>query len=169
VSKRRRAAVSTSPAARTSSQSRTQIVAVIIVIIVALSGAYYYFAVYSKPSGGGYFSERVRIDIGGYYYNASDPSNSVPAAYYPNSFNVSEGAHVTLSITNTDNMTHGLAVPQFKVDTGPMQPNATTTLTFVASPVGNYTYSEPSSDCGGGNCDSNSTTDDLTGWFLVVS
>ncbi len=146
-----------------------QIVAIVVVVVIAISGAYYYFEVYSKPTTTGYFSERVRVDIGGYDYNTTDPANSLPAAYYPSSFNVTVGAHITLSITNTDNMTHGLAVPAFHVDTGPMGPNATTTLSFVASPVGNYTYSEPSSDCGGGGCDSNQSLAALTGWFLVVS
>jgi heme/copper-type cytochrome/quinol oxidase subunit 2 len=170
LGRRKRRGTMVAPSAKKGSRmSGMQVVAVVIVIIVALSGAYYYFEVYSKPSSTGYFSERVRIDIGGYYYNASDPVDSTPAAYYPSSFNVTVGAHITLSVTNTDNMTHGVAVPAFHVDTGPMAPNATTTITFVASPTGNYTYDEPSSDCGGGSCDSNQSLAALTGWFLVVS
>jgi heme/copper-type cytochrome/quinol oxidase subunit 2 len=148
-----------------------QTVAIAIVVLIALVavGGIYYFVVYNKPASIGNFSERIRMDIGGYYYNATDPSQSVPAAFYPENFNVSLGAHITLFITNQDNLTHGLAIPQFNVDTGPMMPNATTTLSFVATPTGNYTYTESSNDCGGGNCDTNSTLASLIGWFLVQS
>ncbi len=143
--------------------SSMQVVAIVIVVLIALSG-FYYFAIYSKPSSTGFFSERVRIDIGGAFNNATDPTQDVLATYYPNSFNVSKGAHITLAITNTDNVTHGLAVPQFGIDTGVIQPNATAMLTFVANPDGNYTYSEPSADCGGSNCDAGQA---MTGWFVV--
>ena len=148
-----------------------QTVAIAVVVLVALVavGGIYYFVVYNKPTTVGGFSERIKIDIGGYFYNTTDPSQSVPAAFYPENFNVSQGAHITLFITNQDNLTHGLAVPKFNVDTGPMKPNATATLSFVATPTGNYTYVEPSSDCGGGNCDSNATLASFIGWFLVQS
>lgn len=149
------------------SRSAIQTVAVAIglVVLVAAVGGVYYFAVYSKASSPPYFQERILVEIGGAYYNATDPANSTPAAYYPPSFNVSVGAHVTLFIQNEDNLTHGLAVPHFHVDTGVMQPGSNTTLSFVASPVGNYSYYEPQADCGGGNCDANQS---LVGWFLVV-
>jgi heme/copper-type cytochrome/quinol oxidase subunit 2 len=139
-------------------------IAVVVLIVLVALGGVYYFVVYNKPATVGNFSERIKIDIGGYYYNTTDPTNNIPGAFYPENFNVSQGAHITLFITNTDNMTHGLAVPKFGVDTGPMKGNATTTISFVATPTGNYTYVEPSSDCGGGNCDANDT---FVGWFLV--
>jgi len=159
------------PASAQGSKPSTQmgaIVVALLIVVVAIAGVYY-FAVYSKPASTGGFSERVRIDIGGYYYNSTDPSQSTPAGYYPPNFNVSVGATVTLFITNTDNVTHGLSVPKFNVDTGPMMPNATATLTFTTRTAGNYTYSEPVADCGGGSCDSNSSLADMTGWFLVTS
>ncbi len=140
-----------------------QLAAIAIVVLIALSGVYYYLAVYSKPSSG-FFSENVVISIGGYFYNSTDPAASVPAAYYPSYFVVARGAHITLVITNTDNMTHGLAVPNFNVDTRAMKPNATVSLSFVANPPGNYTYYEPAADCGGGNCDAGAT---LNGTFTV--
>jgi Cupredoxin-like domain len=142
--------------------SGIQIGAIVIVIIVAISGLYY-FAVYNKPSTG-YFSENVIIQIGGPIINSTDPGASIPATYYPDNFTVADGAHITLVITNTDNVPHGLAVPKFGLDTEEMKPNATIMLSFVASPPGNYTYSEPSADCGGGNCDAGQA---MTGWFVV--
>lgn len=149
-------------AGRKMKMSGIQIGAIVIIVIIALSGLYY-FAVYNKPSTG-YFSENVIIDIGGALVNSTDPSASVPATYYPDNFTVANGAHITLVITNTDDIPHGLAVPNFNIDTGEMKPNATVMLSFVASPSGNYTYSEPSADCGGGSCDSGQA---MTGWFVV--
>lgn len=131
-------------------------------MLIALSGLYY-FAVYSKPTTG-YFSENIIIQIGGAIQNSTDPAASILATYYPDNFTVANGAHITLVITNTDNITHGLAVPKFNLDTGEMKPNGTMMLSFVASPPGNYTYSEPSADCGGGNCDAGQA---MSGWFLV--
>jgi len=138
------------------------VVAIVIVAILVVSAAYY-FAVYQKPSSGG-FTERIIMGIGGAYYNATDPSASLPATYYPDNFTVPKGASVILAVTNSDNLTHGLAVPQFNVDTGPLKPNASVDITFTPSGPGNYTYYEPAADCGGGNCDSGQ---DLTGWFVV--
>lgn len=159
--RRRAAAAAPKPSGAKSSQ--TQIVAVVIIALIALSGAYYYFAIYNKPSTG-FFSERIRIDIGGAFINSTDPAESIPATYYPENFTVAKGAHITLAITNTDNITHGLAVPKFGIDTGVMQPNGTAMLSFVANADGNYTYYEPSADCGGGNCDSGQA---MTGWFVI--
>ncbi len=144
---------------------QTVAVAIGLVVLVAAVGGVYYFAFYSTPSSPPYFQERILIEIGGAYYNATDPASNTPASYYPSNFNVSSGAHVTLFIQNEDNFTHGLAVPHFNVDTGAMKPGSNTTLSFVASPVGNYSYYEPRSDCGGGSCDANQS---LVGWFLVV-
>jgi heme/copper-type cytochrome/quinol oxidase subunit 2 len=160
---RRRRATAAAPKPESKS-SKAQIAAVVIIALIVIGGAYYYFAVYSSSSSGS-FSERIRIEIGGYFYNSTDPANSVPASYYPSNFTVARGAHITLVITNEDNKTHGLAAPQFNIDTGPMKPNSTATLSFVANPVGNYTYSEPSADCGGGNCDAGQ---DLNGTFTVA-
>jgi hypothetical protein len=143
--------------------SGIQIAAIVIVLIIAFSGVYY-FAVYNKPATG-YFSENVIINIGGAIVNSTDPSASVPATYYPDNFTVANGAHITLVITNTDNIPHGLAVSNFNINTGEMKPNATVMLSFVASLSGNYTYSEPSADCGGGSCDSGQA---MTGWFVVT-
>jgi heme/copper-type cytochrome/quinol oxidase subunit 2 len=160
--RRRRATMAAPKPAKASKSSGMQMAAIVIVALVALSGVYY-FAVYSKPSAS-FFSERVIIQIGGAVINTTDPSQNTPATYYPNEFVVGKGAHVTLVISNLDNITHGLAVPSFNVDTGMMQPNATVNLSFVANPVGNYTFIEPAADCGGGNCDAGQS---LNGTFTV--
>lgn len=126
-----------------------------------------YFGVYSKPNSN-YSGERVLIQIAGASCCIANTTTDIPAQYYAANFTVGLGTHVTLVIQNTDNVTHGLAIPHFNLDTGPMKPNATVTLSFVASPSGNYTYYEPSSDCGGGDCNTG-PEQAMTGWFVVQS
>ena len=74
---RRRRAAAAAPKPSGAKSSKTQIVAVVIIALIALSGAYYYFAIYNKPSTG-YFSERIRIDIGGAFINSTDPRQEPP-------------------------------------------------------------------------------------------
>jgi len=125
--------------------SRTQVVAIVIAVLVALSGVYY-FAVYNKPSGTGYFGVQIVVGIAGQLQGTN-------ATYLPQNFSVEKGEHVTLVINNADNVTHGLAIPQYNLDTGKIPPNGTATLAFVPNAVGTVVYNEPSADCGGGNCD----------------
>lgn len=151
-----RASAAPAPApAGKSKVSRTQIIAVLIIALVAFAAVAYYAL--NRPSSSNYYGEQVVVQIGG-------AVGSTPATYYPGNFTVSVGEHITLLVENTDNKTHGLAIPSFSLDTGAIKPNGTATLTFVASPAGNYTYNEPSADCGGGSCDAGQA---LSGWFEV--
>lgn len=125
-----------------------------VIALVAFAAVAYYAL--NRPSSG-YYGEQVVIQIGG-------AVGSIPATYYPGNFTVSLGEHITLLVENTDNITHGLAIPSFNVDTGEIKPNGTATVSFVATPAGNYTYDEPKADCGGGNCDAGQA---LSGWFEV--
>jgi heme/copper-type cytochrome/quinol oxidase subunit 2 len=137
------------------------IVAAVIIVVIIVVAALYYFTVYSKPSSVG--SQEEFIQIGGAIVNSTV---NIPATYYPLNFTVVQGLKVVLLVQNTDNQTHGLAVPQFNVNTGPMSKMQNVTLSFVVKTPGNYTYDEPSSDCGSGNCDTNETA--FNGWFIVL-
>jgi hypothetical protein len=130
--------------------------------VIALSGLYYF--VYSSPSTG-YFDEHLIVQIGGPYYNSTDPSASIPAAYYPANFSVGRGEHVFLVVENTDNVTHGMAIKGYNVDSGEIKAKGSATITFVSNQVGNFTVYEPAVDCGGGKCDANAS---LTGIMSVV-
>jgi heme/copper-type cytochrome/quinol oxidase subunit 2 len=138
------------------------IVAAVVIIVIIVVAAVYYFAVYNTPSTG-LASQEEFIQIGGAIVNSTV---NIPATYYPLNFTVVQDTRVVLLVQNTDNQTHGLAVPQFNVNTGPMTKMQNVTLSFVVKTPGNYTYDEPSSDCGGGNCDTNETA--FNGWFIVA-
>jgi hypothetical protein len=142
--------------------SKVEIGAIVVAVLVAISG-FAYFTVYDKPSTGD-FGVTVHIQIYGFIENGT--SGIVPASYAPDNFTVQKGTIVTLKVDNTDNITHGLAVPAYKVDTGMIQPNGTATISFTTTGVGFYTWDEPSADCGGGSCDSGQA---MTGNFTVTT
>lgn len=133
-----------------------------MVIAVVAFGSVGYYALTAKPSASslpsGYDAEQVYVQIAGATYNTT-------AGYFPANFSVTLGQHIEMIVQNTDNKTHGLAIPSFSLDTGQIPPNGTATLTFNANALGNFTYYEPKADCGGGNCDAGQS---LNGYFLVV-
>jgi hypothetical protein len=159
--KRRRGSAAAPKPSGTLHLGKIEIGAIVIAVLVAISG-FAYFAVYDKPKAAA-FGETVHIQIYGYFENGT--SGTLPASYAPDNFTVMKGTIVTLKVDNTDNITHGLAVPHFNVDTGPIQPNGTAMISFTANAVGFYTWNEPSADCGGGTCDSGQA---MNGNFTVT-
>jgi heme/copper-type cytochrome/quinol oxidase subunit 2 len=143
--------------------SRTEIIAIVLVAIIAFGGLAY-FSVYNKPSTA-YFGETITIQIYGAIVNST---TNIPGSYAYDNFTAYKGEHVVLKVWNTDNVTHGLAIPKYNLDTGPLQPNATATLAFVPNQVGNFTWDEPSTDCGGGSCDTGPNWA-MTGTFQVLA
>jgi hypothetical protein len=143
---------------------RTEAAAIVIVALVAIAGIAY-VAVNDKPKN--YYGFTVSLWMYGAIQNSTGPGVccNIPASYDPTNFTVPAGTHITLDINNSDTLTHGLAVPAFNVDTGPMKPNSTAVLTFTVPTAGNYTYDEPPADCGGGNCDAGQA---FQGFILVT-
>jgi len=144
--------------------SKVEAAAIAIVAIIAIAGIAYVGTSSKKTN---YFGVTITVQIYGAIDNSTGPGVccTIPASYDPYNFTVPVGTHLTLKVENTDNVTHGLAVPNWNLDTGPLKPNATAVLTLTASTAGNYTYDEPSVDCGGTGCDVGQA---LTGWFLVT-
>jgi plastocyanin len=50
----------------------------------------------------------------------------------PAELRVSPGEPVTLTVTNVGTQLHTFTIPTLRLDTGPIEPGATTTLTFTA-------------------------------------
>jgi len=140
-----------------SRMSATTVGAILVVALVAFGGVYYFSSSTAPKQSNNYFAEQVLIEIGGATANSS-------ATYYPDNFTVTQGEHVTIVVRNGDNLTHGMAISSFSLDTGPILPNGSAKLTFVPNALGNFTFSEPTSDCGGGDCDAGSA---LSGYFTV--
>ena len=143
--------------------TRTEAGAIVIIALIAIASAAY-VGVYNRPKN--YTGTTIQVWTYGAFDNSTGPGVCCKfrAGFDPENFTVPVGTRVTLDVQNTDNETHGLAIPSFGLDTGPLEPNATAVLTFTATTSGNYTYTEPSADCGGGNCDAGQA---FNGFFLV--
>lgn len=159
-SRRRRGTVAPPKSGGAPHLSKREVGTVALVALIAVAAVYYDV----DRSSAAYTSETVIVQIAAPFVNST---SNIASAYYPAIIPVEQGAHVSLQVENTDpNVAHGLAVPQFKVDTGPIQPLGSVRLSFVADAVGHFAYDEPSADCGGDNCDSGQS---LAGVIVVLA
>lgn len=143
--------------------SRTEVGAIVLVAVVALGGVG--FLTLRNNSSTPYVGVTETIQIYGPIFNSTV---SIPGGYAEAPFTVAKGSHVSVLVQNTANQTHGLDIPAYNVDTGPIAPNGTATISFMANKIGNFTLTESKADCGGGNCDP-SPTYNMTSWFSVIS
>jgi heme/copper-type cytochrome/quinol oxidase subunit 2 len=89
--------------------------------------------------------------------------------YVPANFTVTEGKNVTLAISNTDDNTHGIAIPQFGVQNTIIPPGDTGRVWFIANQTGSFKYAEPPGDCKGGYGGVCNSVQHMWGWITVVS
>ncbi len=88
--------------------------------------------------------------------------------YIPSSVTVKQGEVVTLAVFNSDDNTHGLAIPAFNVDTGIIKHGITARVTFTASKIGTFPFEEPPGYCTGGNGNVCNSAQDLRGNLTVI-
>jgi len=113
-----------------------------------------------------------------YLYSSSQSTNSIEVGieivgdgtdyYVPANFTVRQGQIVTLAVFNTDDNTHGLAIPAFNVDTGIIKHGITARVTFTANEVGTFPLNEPAGYCTGGNGNVCNSAQDLKGSLTVI-
>jgi len=88
--------------------------------------------------------------------------------YVPANVTVRQGQVVTFSVFNTDDNTHGLAIPAFGMDTGIIKHGITVHFTFTANKVGTFPWDEPAGYCTGGNNNVCNSAQDLKGSLIVT-
>jgi plastocyanin len=88
--------------------------------------------------------------------------------YVPASVTARLGQVVTFSVFNTDDNTHGLAIPDFNVDTGMIKHGITAHFTFTADKLGTFQWIEPPGYCTGGNGNVCNSAQDLKGNLTVT-
>ena len=137
-------------------------IALIAVLVVAgvASGAYLSGSFGSSTSSSNSQTVDLQI-IGGVGVGTVD-------TYVPDNFTVTEGKNVTLAITNTDDNTHGLAIPQFGVNSGIILPGDTFRVTFFANETGVFRYAEPAGDCKGGYGGVCNSVQHMWGYITIV-
>ena len=139
--------------------ARTWFAVGVIIAIYATSLTYYVDYYDAQQAASSSVEVYVSIVAGG------GPGGT--ASYSPDSFTVVQGVRVTLVVSNGDRVTHGIAIPAFRVDSGAIQPGDTARVTFTPRQSGSFTFDEPPGGCaaGGGACDSASP---MTGVVTVV-
>jgi nitrous oxide reductase len=130
-----------------------------LIIVAAVAGAYYFESRSAANSPVGATTVDITIE-GGVGVGTVD-------TYYPDNFTVKEGQVVTLAVLNTDDNTHGLAIDQFKVDTGIINSGNTARVTFVANQTGTFKYYEPAGYCKGGVGNVCNSQQDMIGYMTV--
>jgi heme/copper-type cytochrome/quinol oxidase subunit 2 len=134
------------------------LVAVIGIAVIA-SSVYLSGAFGSKSSGN---AQTVDMQIiGGVGVGTVD-------TYVPANFTVTEGKNVTLTILNTDDNVHGIAIPSFGVKNTLISPGDTVRVWFIANQTGTFYYSEPPGDCKGGYGGVCNSVQHMWGWITVV-
>ena len=113
-----------------------------------------------------------------YLYSSSQSANSVEfnveivgdgTDYYsPASAVARQGQTVTFAVFNTDDNTHGLAIPAFNVDTGIIKHGNTARFTFTADKIGTFPWVEPPGYCTSGNGNVCNSAQDLRGNLTVI-
>lgn len=89
--------------------------------------------------------------------------------FVPDNFTVTLGKNVTLAISNTDDNTHGIEIPQFGVKNTLILPGDTARIWFIANETGTFRYSEPAGDCKGGYEGVCNSVQHMWGFITVVS
>jgi plastocyanin len=88
--------------------------------------------------------------------------------YVPASVTVRQGQVVTFAVFNSDDNTHGLAIPAFNVDTGIIKKGITARFTFTADKLGTFPWNEPANYCTGGVGNVCNSAQDLKGNLTVT-
>jgi len=133
--------------------SKALVAVAVVAILVGASAYYLYSSGQSSPN-----SVEFNILIVG---DGKD-------YYVPASVTARLGQVVTFSVFNTDDNTHGLAIPAFNLDTGIIKHGITAHFTFTADRLGTFQWVEPPGYCTGGNGNVCNSAQDLKGNLTVM-
>jgi plastocyanin len=125
-------------------------------VLVAASAYYLYSSNASSQSASNSVEVSIQIVGDGTDY------------YVPANVTVKLGQVVTFAVFNTDDNTHGLAIPAFNMDTGIIKHGITARFTFTADKVGTFPWDEPIGYCTGGNGNVCNSAQDLKGNLTVT-
>ena len=110
---------------------------VLILVIVAGVFGYYQFATASQAN-----TETVKVDIKAVTENGVEHHLFDPATV-----TVHKGNHVVLVVTNTDEVEHGIVIPQLNLNTGALEGGEKVKLEFDATSTGTFTMLCSVPDC----------------------
>lgn len=107
-----------------------RILAGVILVLVFIVGIFGYYQLGTAPKMN---NETVSVQIKAVMQNGVERHFFDPATV-----TVHKGDHVILIVTNTDELPHGIAIPQLSLDTGPLKENQQMKLEFDANATGTH-------------------------------
>ncbi len=116
---------------------RVVIAVVLILVIVAGVFGYYQFAMTPQANVETYNINIKAITEDGVEHHVFDPATVT----------VHKGNHVVLIVTNTDEVEHGIVIPQLNVNTGALEEGEKVKLEFDATNTGTFTMLCSVPDC----------------------
>ncbi len=132
----------------------SKVLAAALVFLVLFVAPAAYLSLSNKPGN----SVTVSVEIVG-----DDTDRFVPSDVV-----VTQGQVVTFAVFNSDDNTHGLAIPAFNMDTGIIKHGITVRFTFTADKAGTFLFDEPPGYCTGGNGNVCNSVQDLRGNLTVL-
>jgi len=108
----------------------TRILVGVLLVVVVVAGAFAYYEFGTAPQ---VETETVRIDIEAVMQNGVERHIFDPAT-----MTVHKGDHVVLIVTNTDELPHGIAIPQLNLDTGRLRGDQSAKIEFDANTTGAF-------------------------------
>lgn len=101
----------------------------VILVLIAIAGVFGDYQFSTAPKA---MAETIRVEI-----KAVMQDGVERLVFDPATVTVHKGEHVIL-MTNTDELPHGIVIPQLNLDTGPLREDQQAKLEFDANTTGTY-------------------------------
>ena len=105
-----------------------------MLVLIVAAGLIAYYQPYQSAAAPQVKTETVTVDIKSVTENGVDHH-----IFDPGTVTVHKGDHIVLTVTNTDELAHGIAIPDLNLDTGSLRDGQTAKLEFDATTTGTFT------------------------------
>lgn len=102
----------------------------VILILIVIAGVFGYYQFGTAPKA---TTETIRVEIKAVMQDGVERH-----VFDPATVTVHKGEHIILIVTNTDELPHGIVIPQLNLDTGPLREDQQAKLEFDANTTGTY-------------------------------
>jgi len=105
-----------------------------VLVLIVVAGIIAYYQSYPSAAAPQVKTETVTVDIKSVTKDGVDHH-----IFDPGTVTVHKGDHIVLMVTNTDELPHGIAIPDLNLDTGALRDSQTARLEFDAIAAGTFT------------------------------
>jgi len=105
-----------------------------VLVLIVVAGLIAYYQPYQSPATPQVKTETMTVDIKSVTENGVDHH-----IFDPGTVTVHKGDHIVMMVTNTDELPHGIAIPDLNLDTGALRNGQTAKLEFDATTTGTFT------------------------------